>query len=129
MKKKYIAKSDLSVNVVLDSGNSLHISFSPITGGTSVFYTEDERIQKALEQHYKYGKLFKGEEVVTAQKTEAEVEAEEEEEGLTVINISDVDAAKDYLSEKYGISRTKLKTLSAINKAAAANGIEFNWEE
>lgn len=127
MKKKYIANSQIAINVVLPSGKSAHVAFSSVTGGSSIFYTEDEQLQQAIESHYRYGKLFKGQEVTEPEIVESE--EPEEEKGPTIVNVSDVDAAKDYLSEKYGISRTKLKTVAAINKAAAANGIEFSWEE
>lgn len=58
--KKYIAKTNVSINVVLASGKSRHVSFDSVTGGGSVFYTDDPALQQALERHYKYGKLFKG---------------------------------------------------------------------
>lgn len=35
------------------------MSFSELTDGTSVYYTDDKEIQWALEHHYKYGKLFR----------------------------------------------------------------------
>ena len=41
------------------------------------------------------------------------------------IVISDPDAAKAYLSEKFGISRTKMKTIKAIKDEAMAHNIEF----
>lgn len=57
--KTYRAKSDVSINVVLKSGKSKHVSFLPMTGGGSVFRTADKDVQEALEKHYKFGKLFK----------------------------------------------------------------------
>lgn len=57
--KKYIAKTNVSINVVLQSGKNRHITFSALTGGGSVFYTDDPDIQKAMERHYKFGKLFR----------------------------------------------------------------------
>lgn len=57
--KKYVAKTNVSVNVVLASGKNHHVSFSPQTGGGSVYYTDSEDLQSALEAHYKFGKLFK----------------------------------------------------------------------
>lgn len=190
--KKYIAKTNVSVNVVLSNGTNCHITFSAVTGGGSVFYTDDAEVIKALESHYKYGKLFRadsnyisekrpakpalkpkrksvadkttsipgstpataateGAAVVVenpeqeeeeaspsieaadsddeiASEVEAESEAEEaeaEENGFKTIVVSDPDAAKTYLAEHFGISRTKIKTLKAINAAAAANGIVF----
>lgn len=56
--KKYIAKTSVSVNIVLEGGANRHIAFTSLTGGGSVFYTDDPEVQKALERHYKFGKLF-----------------------------------------------------------------------
>ena len=57
--KKYIAKTNISINVVLSSGANRHITFSALTGGGSVFYTDDPDIIQAMERHYKFGKLFR----------------------------------------------------------------------
>ena len=56
---KYTAKTQVALSVALPSGKSMHISFTPITGGGSVFYTNDPAVAKALESHYKFGHLFK----------------------------------------------------------------------
>lgn len=181
--KKYIAKTNVSINVVLPTGANRHITFSALTGGGSVFYTDDPDIQKAMECHYKFGKLFRVDqkfipekqrnkpapnpkpEIVPEQPTvsaapipvgetptpiveeaedapavdatvavsdsdgqpeEAEDnETEAEDNGLKTIVVSDPDAAKAYLAEHFGISRTKIKSVKAIKEAAAANGIVF----
>lgn len=191
--KKYIAKTNVSINVVLSSGANRHIAFSALTGGGSVFYTDDPEIIQAMERHYKFGTLFRAdpryifekprktpapklnleivheqqpsnttgdataptttaEEVCGApaaveaddiapeseqQTTEDESEAEDdiidddqaedeaENNGLKTIVISDPDAAKAYLAEHFGYSRTKIKTIKAIKEAAAAHGIVF----
>ncbi len=212
--KKYIAKTNISINIVLKSGKNRHITFSALTGGGSVFYTDDPEIQKAMECHYKFGKLFRvdqkyvaekqrnkpapkpkpeivpeqptvsaapipigetptptveeaedtpvgeaedtpvgeaedtpvgeaedtpaGEATVAVSDSEQataedidsdgqpeEAEAEAEDNGLKTIVVSDPDAAKAYLAEHFGISRTKIKSVKAIKVAAAANGIVF----
>ena len=181
--KKYIAKTNVSINVVLPTGANRHIAFSALTVGGSVFYTDDPDIQKAMECHYKFGKLFRvdqkfipekqrnktapkpmpgivpeqptvsaapipigetptptveeaedapaGEATVAVpdsdgQPEEAEDnETEAEDNGLKTIVVSDPDAAKAYLAEHFGISRTKIKSVKAIKEAAAANGIVF----
>lgn len=173
--KKYIAKTNVSINVVLATGANRHIAFSALTGGGSVFYTDDPDIQKAMESHYKFGKLFRvdhkyipekqrnkpapkpkpeiapeqptaeetvdapaiedtvavpGSEQPTAEDIDSdgqpeEAEAEAEDNGLKTIVVSDPDAAKAYLAEHFGISRTKIKSVKAIKEAAAANNIVF----
>lgn len=57
--KKYIAKTNVSINIVLPNGANRHIAFSALTGGGSVYYTDDPEIIQAMERHYKFGKLFR----------------------------------------------------------------------
>lgn len=181
--KKYIAKTNVSINVVLTSGTNRHIAFSPLTGGGSVFYTEDPELIQAMERHYRFGTLFRVDTsyvaemsrskpvvktkptVITKQPTvsttvpnaaeadtfpeasgvagaDAEVESEplprggagandQTENGESIeseckrVVVTDPDSAKSYLAEHYGYSRTKIKTVKAINEAAAAHGIVF----
>lgn len=144
--KKYIAKTNISINVVLSSGVNRHITFDALTSGGSVFYTEDPEIQSALEHHYKFGRLFhlspesiednnprcNGGSTCTAKENEAtnttengNVSETSETEGLKSVVVTDPDAAKAYLADHFGISRTKLKTIKAIKDVAEANGIVF----
>lgn len=222
--KTYRSKSDISVNVVMPSGKSLHVAFTPVTGGGSTFTTSDECVQRALEGHYRYGKMFKvaSTQGVVSGRNEAKKEekkvkqivlpkvtdrvqagnigekersvveellnqedgtlnidsSEKQNEGLvggvveemagdgevaddgdgstidgaveeaeigeqgeetdegevsaesdltdkTVISVSCPDDAKEYLVEKFGISRTKLRWLKQIKEQAEANGILF----
>lgn len=134
MLKKYTSKTHPSVNIVLPSGKSLHVSFTPITGGSSVYYTKDENIQKGLESHYKFGKLFKLAATIDEEKLAAEKKVKEEaaknaaaegEGTLKEIKVACVDDAKDYLSEKYGVSRTKIRSIKAVQESAATFGIVF----
>ena len=81
--KKYIAKTNVSINVLLPTGQNRHISFSALTGGGSVFYTDDKEIQEAMERHYKYGTLFRLERTFAPEKEKnkpapkAKIKAEE----------------------------------------------------
>lgn len=108
----------------MPSGENRHISFTPRTGGGSVFYTEDAELQKAMEGHYKFRKLYTVE-VMEGQKKEEAEDTGRESRSVTVMQMSDADAAKDYLSDKYGISRTRLKSVAQIKAAGLAKGIEF----
>lgn len=122
MLKKYTSRSHACINVVLPSGGNRHVSFTPRTGGGSVFYTEDAELQKAMEGHYKFGKLYT---VEVMEKQEKEADTGRESRKVAVMRMSDADAAKDYLSDKYGISRTKMKSTAQIKAAGLAKGIEF----
>jgi len=146
--KKYIAKTNVSVNVVMANGVNRHVAFMPQSGGGSVYYTDIPELQSALEAHYKFGRLFKidqtyakkkvlpkknnslepvtdNEGKILAQEVEDGTEKAESEEAGNVIVVTDPDEAKDYLCEHYGLSRTKIKSLKAIKEAATANGITF----
>lgn len=78
----------------------------------------------------------KGDETNNDEGTEdADAEGEEEDTNeaettdapsdLIQVNVTDPDDAKDYLCEKFGYSRTKLRSLKAIKEAALVNGVEF----
>lgn len=124
MLKKYTANSQVSINAVFDNGKYRHIAFNAMTGGGSVFYTSDEVLQKAIENNPNYNILFSGEELIEPVEMAVEI-LESTESKLTPIVVTCVDDAKDYLSEKFGISRTKIRTMKAITDVAKDNGIEF----
>lgn len=134
MLKKYKSKSCVSLSVVLPTGGTTHISFSPVTGSGSVFYTENEKLQAGLESHPKFGKLFSldSQPVVSAKpaaksKAKAADTASDGKNQLKEMEMSCNDDAKDYLVEKFGISRTKLRSREQIESAGIANGIKFIW--
>ena len=91
--KVYKAKSHIALNVVTNEGNA-HISFSPVTGGGSEFYTKDEALQAALEKHPKFGKLFKAVEVEPPVIKMAEPKKKVDE---SKVEVSSADDAKEYL--------------------------------
>ena len=123
MIKTYKSNSSISLSVVLpDTGKSIHVAFSPLSDGSSTFATADAHMQKALERHYRYGSLFF--EVETPKEPER-VQKKAEEHKLLVVKVTDLDSAKDYLADNFGVSRTQLRTQRAIEATAAANGIVF----
>lgn len=149
--KTYFSRSDISISVVVD-GKGLHLSFIPVSGGGSVYTTKDDKIQDAIEKHHNFGKLFN---VRFEQKTEkvekkAKVKMNNAETGTvsdkgddgangdlavngevgeagdkTTITVSCPDDAKDYLADRFGISRTSMKTVKAIKSIAESQNIEF----
>lgn len=183
MIKTYKANTNVSINVVLPSKKNLHISFIPLSNGSSTFTTDNEEVMNAIERHYNFGKLFrlhstqdeskkKTVKVVgtttkqeykpnvtettanEAENTETHDPADNEgndEQPPTIetdiedtdndkedvekpaddaatlkqVTVSDLAAAKDYLADKFGISRTTLRSKKAIVEQAAAHGIEF----
>lgn len=162
-KKAYKAGTNVSINVVLPSKKNTHITFMPLSNGSSVFTTDNEELQKAIESHYRFGSLFRlvGESNIPSKKnnkkTSMEVDAattkesdekdaesaieantatteesdkkESDEENsngnLIKVHVTDLASAKDYLADKFGISRTSLRSAKAIMEQAALHGIEF----
>lgn len=130
MKKLYKSRSSISVNVVLRSKKSLHISFTAQSDGSSVYATDNEEEQYALEHHYKYGKLFR---LVSTEDDTANAangvnepdDADKENEEIRKVKISDIAAAKDFLADTFGLSRTSLRSEKSILEAAKAHNIEF----
>ena len=130
MEKIYKGNSHVCLSVALQGGGSARVSFTPLSGGGSTFHTGDEGLQWGLEHHRKYGKLFTlcGE----AKLEEEEAAAQEEQKAADEpekVKLSDWDTAKDYVSERFGVSRTRLRTRKQIAEAAATYGVKFDIEE
>lgn len=132
MIKTYKANTGISVNVYLpETKKNVHVTFTAMSNGDSVFTTADEHVQEGLEHHYRFGKLFRLVSAVDEAELEAEseaaaVEAEPEETGgLRKVEVSDWDSAKDYLADTYELTRTSLRSQKAIVTAATEHGIEF----
>ena len=179
--KKYKAKTQISLNVVLANSHCTRVSFQPLTSGGSVFKTDNANIQHALERHPKFGKLFRlagvenvavvrqqteqqqagrmqsvKEAVVTEEQAEqtsmeqteqvvmeqaasdanapadgAELSFAPSDEGVNgsqTVRVTCNDDAKDYLADKFGVSRSKMRTRVQIDGVAKEHGIEFVWE-
>ncbi len=118
--------------MVLPSKKNLHISFTPLSNGSSVFTTDNEGVQKAIESHYRFGSLFRlyseetQSEVAEAEAADIPDEKESSDDGgLTEVTVSDIASAKNYLADKYNISRTLLRNTKSIMDQASAHGIRF----
>lgn len=160
IKKIYTSKSEISIKVLLDNGKTVRVAFTPRTMGSSVFMTDDEELQKAIEGHKEYGKLFvckNAGQVITATasqptgQTDADVAlvggtaptagqqtmdsgqqgegAADEGQGPTtkVVPVGSIQEAKDYLADKFDITRSSIKTRATIEAAALSVGVVFDW--
>ncbi len=106
------------------------------TGGTftgigmkPAVYTTENPVKQAIIENspeFKSGRIF-----LYSQEGESEAEAVAEDSSVvenvkTVrVEISDLQAAKDYLVEKCGAARGSLKSKQSVIDTAKANGIEF----
>lgn len=133
MIKHYKSRSAISINVVLRSGKSVHVPFTTQSDGSSVLVTDNPELQYALEHHYKFGQLFRvchevhAEEPLVGKPTAGERKegAVHGEETVRIVKVSDLGAAKDFLADTFGMSRTSLRSEKSIMEAAKGHHIEF----
>lgn len=127
MTKHYISDSHIAINVTLDGGESMHLSFIALSNGGSVFSTDSEELQNAIERHYRFGDLFTLDHIEEPKNTSetANEEYKSEDGNIQKITVNDLGEAKNYLADTLGISRTSLRSLKTILEVAKANNIEF----
>lgn len=128
MFKTYQGYSDLHFNVKTKSGLR-RVVFEGQSHGGSIYQTRDAEVQKAIESHYWFNDKFFLTESVDEKKLEAEAKKKaaakakkKEDEQLTHI-VEDVQEAKDYLAEKFGVSRSKMKTKEDILAVAREHDV------
>ena len=118
MQKTYLSKTEISINVSV-AGRHRHISFTPMTLGGSFLTTDDADVQQAVEAHPKFGRqITVQEEVVFVPLTETE-EAEQDE----TLRFACYADAKEYLAQRFGISRTRLRQTAQIHELAEKHHI------
>lgn len=90
-----------------------------------MFITDDKDMQTALERHSRFGKLFKLDVYYKDEPVEEEPVEEVPEATTNTVKVASLEDAKEYLVDKFGISRTKLRSKKQIMDAAEAHNIEF----
>lgn len=125
MIKKYKSNSSISINVILPSGSNLHVPFTPLSDGSSEYTTSDENVQYGLEHHYKFGKMFFSVEIPAEPEPNVSEPEAAEESKVVKVKVTDLESAKDYLADNFGVSRTQLRSQKAIITNAALHNIEF----
>ena len=133
MLKKYQSKSSISLSVLMNTGKSVHVSFDSLTGGGSIFYTDDEELQEALAKHHKYGRLFKEVELVKpvaepAPKKKPVVKQKPVVKEEEVEDVEDIDVVDDTEDE---VDETEYETTeeNAEDEATEDEATEENAEE
>ena len=123
MLKVYIANTDVAFTVNVGNKRK-RVSFTSKSGDNgSVYFSSDELEQKGIERHPWFGDKVMLRESVDEKEIAAE--AEQDQGDKAVHHVDSPNEAKDYLAEKYGISRTKMKSLSAILSIAKECGVTF----
>lgn len=131
MFNKYQAGTDLAFSVMVGD-ERMRIVFEGKTMGSSVYMTRDPKVQKAIESHYWFNDKFflaesideKKEAAEAKKKAAAKAKKKVSDEKKTHI-VTDVEDAKDYLAETYGVSRSKMKTKEEILAVAQEHGVEL----
>ena len=135
MFNKYQSGTDLAFSVMV--GNErMRILFEGKSTGSSVYITRDPKVQKAIESHYWFKDKFflaesideKKEAAEAKKKAAAKAKKKVAEEKKTHV-VTDVEDAKDYLAETYGVSRSKMKTKEDILAIAKEKGVELEGLE
>lgn len=151
-KKTYGVSGLMEWHAMVPAGGArLHIHFAggALTGygvTPAEYSTDDLLIQRIIESsdYFKTGKITilrtievdgndrsifgkKGSKPVVAQQDALPEEKQEEvvEEPLAEVTVTDLEEAKEYLVEQYGIARSKLRSKVAIVDSARENGIVF----
>ena len=135
MFKKYQAGTDLAFSVMVGD-ERMRIVFEGKTMGCSVYMTRDTKVQKAIESHYWYKDKFFLAESVDEKKEAAEAKKKAAAKAKKKITdekkthvVTDVEDAKDYLAETFGVSRSKMKTKEDILAIAKEKGVELEGLE
>ena len=125
---KFTSKSHVALSVPLEKGNA-HISFIEKTGQGSVFYTDNEKLAKAMRKHPKFGKLFREEEIKEEAKEEVPDAPDITDDGTKQpeVSFSNNEDAKEYLADRFGVSRSKLRTRQEMEEVAKTNNLTINW--
>lgn len=135
MFKKYQAGTDLAFSVMV--GNErMRINFEGKTMGCSVYMTRDPKVQKAIESHYWFNDKFFLVESIDEKKEAAEAKKKAAAKNKKKVadekkphSVTDVEDAKDYLAEIFGVSRSKMKTKEEILAIAKEKGVKLEGLE
>ncbi len=105
------------------------------TGGTftglgmkPAMYSTENPVKQAIIENspeFKSGRIFLYSQEGESEEAVAEESSVVEEAKVMRVEVSDLQAAKDYLVANYGATRGSLKSKQSIIDTAKANGIEF----
>ena len=128
---KFTAKSHVALSVPMEKGNA-HVSFVEKTGEGSTFYTNNDKLAEALRKHPKFGRLFREEEVkeepVKKPTATSDTTGGEAGAGKTPkVSFSNNEDAKEYFADRFGVSRSKLRTRQEIESIAKDKNIVIEW--
>lgn len=103
------------------NGKTKYFSFNPTPFGGSIYTTSNKAEQEALEASPHFGGAYYIERTSGAE----EAEKEAPKAALTVVEVNDIEEAREYLMNNYGYSGSSLRSKKAILEAAQDKNIEF----
>lgn len=103
------------------NGTNKYFSFNPTPFGGSVYTTSDKAEQEALEASPHFGGAYYIERTSGAE----EPKQEAPKAALAVVEVNDIEEAREYLMNNYGYSGSSLRSKKAILDAAQEKNIEF----
>ncbi len=119
----YHSPTELTINVRV-RGVKYHMVFTPTTLGESFLNVDDPLLQRAIEKHPYYGKMFqKVPDRPPVQQKETKSLRTEQVIHLPYTDISD---AKEELAQRTGVSRTSMRTVQDIMAVAKRYHIVFD---
>ena len=82
-----------------------------------------------MRKHPKFGKLFREEEIKEEAKEEVSDAPDITDDGTKQpeVSFSNNEDAKEYLADRFGVSRSKLRTRQEMEEVAKANNLTINW--
>lgn len=120
MIKTYQSKWHLAGNFMV-SGRKIHLTFTPLSNGGSYFTTKSEAVQKALEEDYQFGREY----CLVSQQKETPKKEEKEAVKLETVTLPDLMAARDYVSKRFNVARSALKSKASIVETARQGGVDL----
>ena len=118
----YHSPTELTINVRV-KGVKHHLVFTPTTLGESFLTVSDHLLERAIEHHPYYGKMFQRLPEKEPSPSQPPTDNARKGDGLIHFLFTDFDDAKEYLAQQTGISRTALRTPADLREAATKNGI------
>lgn len=137
-KKTYIAYgTQLHTQFRMEDGGLADIKFTPYSNyesgrGGSVFTTENERLQYAIEKDHRYGNMIHLKMIdgmlpeVWYEKQAAGVMNAEPEKQVKIVNVMTAKDAMTYLQDNFGWAPKGRPTKKSIIEAAESYGVEFS---
>lgn len=121
----YHSPTELTINVRV-KGVKHHLVFTPTTLGESFLTVNDQLLQRAIEQHPYYGKMFQRMPEKEPEPPSPPCSDTKKGDRLIHLPFTDFDDAKEQLAQMTGVSRTSMRTHHDILEVAKKHKIIFD---